>query len=42
VANYTAHARGKFTEEEASLIFDNVCAFLRKIATQLREAAVLE
>jgi hypothetical protein len=36
--SYHAHARGNFTEEEAGLLFDNVCAILRKIATRLREA----
>jgi hypothetical protein len=35
--NYTAHARGKFTEEEAALVFDNVKAFMQKLATRLHE-----
>lgn len=35
--NYTMHARGKFTEEEAALIFANVKAFMQKLATRLHE-----
>ena len=30
--NYTAHSRGKYTEEEADGIFRNVEAFMRKLA----------
>jgi hypothetical protein len=30
--NYTAHARGKYTEEEADAIYRNVCAFMKKLA----------
>ena len=35
--NYTAHARGKYTEEEASQILGNVRAFMQKLATRLKE-----
>jgi hypothetical protein len=35
--NYTAHARGKFTEEEAETMFINVRAFMQKLATRLHE-----
>jgi hypothetical protein len=35
--NYTAHARGKYTEEEAELIFIQVRAFMQKLATRLHE-----
>lgn len=35
--NYTAHARGNYTEETAALIFDNVREFMRKLATRLHE-----
>ena len=35
--NYTAHKRGKYTEEEADLIFRNVKAFMQKLATRLSE-----
>ncbi len=31
--NYTAHARGKYTEEQATLIFENVKAFIEKLST---------
>jgi hypothetical protein len=35
--NYTAHARGKYTEEEAKLIIENTRAFMQKLATRLSE-----
>jgi len=35
--NYTAHARGMYTEERATLIFENVRAFMQTLATRLRE-----
>jgi hypothetical protein len=35
--NYTAHERGKFTEEEAETILINVRSFMQKLATQLHE-----
>ena len=35
--NYTAHARGKYTEEEALIIFGSVRAFMQKLATRLHE-----
>lgn len=35
--NYTNHARGKHTEEEATAIFDNVRGFMQKLATRLHE-----
>jgi len=35
--NYTMHARGKYTEEEAELIFSNVKAFMQKLASRLSE-----
>jgi hypothetical protein len=35
--NYTMHARGKYTEGEAELIFENVKAFMQKLATRLQE-----
>lgn len=35
--NYTAHARGKYTEEEASQIMDNVKTFMQKLAARLTE-----
>jgi hypothetical protein len=35
--NYTAHARGKYTPEEAGVIFINVRAFMQKLATRLHE-----
>jgi len=35
--NYTAHARGIYTEERAALIFDNVCEFMKTLATRLHE-----
>ena len=30
--NYTAHARGKYTEEEADAIYRNVHAFMKRLA----------
>lgn len=35
--NYTAHARGIYTEETAQRIFDNVGDFMQKLATRLHE-----
>lgn len=35
--NYTAHARGVYTEEKAALIFNNVRAFMQTLATRLHE-----
>ena len=35
--NYTMHAHGKYTEEEAERIFQNVCGFMQKLATRLAE-----
>ena len=35
--NYTAHARGKYTEEEAEVIFVNVRAFMQKLSARLNE-----
>lgn len=35
--NYTAHVRGIYTEEQAELIFDNVKAFMQKLAQRLHE-----
>ncbi len=35
--NYTMHARGKYTEEEAELIFQNVKGFMNKLAERLHE-----
>lgn len=35
--NYTAHDRGKFTEEEADMLLLNVRIFMQKLATRLRE-----
>ena len=35
--NYTAHARGIYTEEKAALIFDNVAAFIQTLSTRLHE-----
>lgn len=35
--NYTAHARGKYTQVEAEDIFRNVRGFMQKLATQLHE-----
>jgi hypothetical protein len=30
--NYTAHARGKYTEEEADAIYRNVGSFMKRLA----------
>lgn len=35
--NHTMHVRGKYTEDEAERIFDNVKAFMQKLATRLHE-----
>ncbi len=35
--NYTAHARGKYTQEEANTIIVNVRAFMQMLATKLKE-----
>lgn len=35
--NYTAHVRGKFTEEEAALMVKNIKAFMQKISVRLSE-----
>lgn len=35
--NYTAHARGKYTEEEAALILANTRAFMQKLSARLKE-----
>lgn len=35
--NYTAHARGKYTEQEAEEILINVRSFMQKLATRLSE-----
>ncbi|MGC8536626.1 MAG: hypothetical protein ACP5QR_14025 [Rhizomicrobium sp.] len=35
--NYTVHARGKFTEEEAALMMKNIQAFMQKISVRLGE-----
>ncbi len=35
--NYTAHARGKYTDEEAETILINVRAFAQKLASRLHE-----
>jgi hypothetical protein len=35
--NYTAHARGKYTEDEAETMLINVRAFMQKLATRLHE-----
>jgi hypothetical protein len=35
--NYTAHARGKYTDEEAETILINIRAFMQKLATRLHE-----
>jgi hypothetical protein len=35
--NYTAHARGKYTEDEAKLILLNVKAFMQKLSQRLSE-----
>jgi len=35
--NYTMHARGKYTEEEANDLLGNVRGFMQKLATRLHE-----
>jgi hypothetical protein len=35
--NYTMHARGKYTEDEAERIFENVKGFMQKLAERLHE-----
>jgi hypothetical protein len=35
--NYTAHARGKYTDEEAETLINNVRGFMQKLATRLHE-----
>jgi hypothetical protein len=35
--NYTAHARGKYTDEEAETLMINVRAFMQKLASRLSE-----
>lgn len=35
--NYTMHARGFYTEEQAERIFENVKAFMQKLAERIRE-----
>lgn len=35
--NYTMHARGVYTEEQAEMIFENVKSFMQKLATKLTE-----
>ena len=35
--NYTRHARGKYTDEEAETLLMNVRAFMQKLATRLHE-----
>jgi hypothetical protein len=35
--NYTAHARGRYDDEDARRIMDNVFAFTRKLAAKLKE-----
>ena len=35
--NYTAHARGKYTEEEAYLMLRNIRAFMQRLAERLAE-----
>lgn len=35
--NYTAHARGKYTEDEAETMLINVRGFMQKLATRLHE-----
>jgi len=35
--NYTAHARGKYDEQEAESIFRSVRAFMQKLATRIHE-----
>ncbi|MGB2889594.1 MAG: hypothetical protein WBC04_18010 [Candidatus Acidiferrales bacterium] len=35
--NYTAHRRGRYEAEEAERIMENVCGFMQKLATRLKE-----
>jgi hypothetical protein len=35
--NYTAHARGKYTEEEADLMLRNIRVFMQRLADKLKE-----
>lgn len=35
--NYTAHARGRYTEEEADLMIRNIRAFIKKLSERLAE-----
>jgi hypothetical protein len=35
--NYTAHARGIYAEDRATLIFDNTREFMKMLATRLHE-----
>ena len=35
--NYAMHVRGKFTEEEAEMIYINVKGFMKKLVGKLRE-----
>jgi hypothetical protein len=35
--NYTAHARGKYTDEEAETLIINIRSFMQKLATHLHE-----
>jgi dihydroxyacetone kinase DhaKLM complex PTS-EIIA-like component DhaM len=35
--NYTAHARGRYGEEEAMRIMNNVCGFMKKLSAKLSE-----
>ena len=35
--NYTMHSRGKYTEEEAEHMFDNVRDFMQKLSEKLSE-----
>jgi len=38
--NHAMHARGKYAQDEAELIFENVKAFMRKLAERLDEALI--
>ena len=38
--NYTMHVRGKYTQEEAELIFENVKAFMQKLSERLDEPLI--
>lgn len=35
--NYTMHLRGKFTQEEAEQVFNNVRGFMQKISGRISE-----